>query len=553
MQTIIAVLFVAAIIGALAACAGILFIDGAVWAGGWQQSGGIALLLLPIAAGLICALIARHLPGGVFLGLADIVLQAQRGGTHRLRHHLLASAASFIALTGGASVGQYGPVAHLGGALVGVTRLLPPRITIACGVAAAVAAAFNAPFTALIFVHEVVLRSYSLRAFTPVAVSAVVGYSVSIGVFNRPLFLELPPMATHHPLLVLFFIVMGFVFGGLAFLYLRGIFWFSQRCRGVPLFVRLPLAGLAAGALAFSMPEIAGGGKLLLQQAVNGMPFSEGTFLLFAKVAATIVCLGAGFAGGVVSPTLSIGALAGLFFFNAAAVFIPDLSATLPVAVVVLCGMMALTAPVLGAPVAAILFTLELAGNYPVAIAAAITIAVAVQTTAKLGGQSYYDLQLAQRGVDIRLRYDEWRLTTDTIAPLLKPVATNIVALAPTTLLSEAIAQVVQNKRAVIYLLKENGYYGGSLSLVTAIGLVQTQTAPLTLQQAITRHGNGKILLTNSDTLTVAMKKIAAIDETIIPVVDSSHALIGVLRVQDLFQRYRQLVQEQRQEETAIS
>ena len=43
-------------------------------------------------------------------------------------------------------------------------------IAIACGVAAAISTAFNAPIAGLVFAHEVILRHYSMRAFAPVAV-----------------------------------------------------------------------------------------------------------------------------------------------------------------------------------------------------------------------------------------------------------------------------------------------------------------------------------------------------------------------------------------------
>ena len=80
------------------------------------------------------------------------------------------------------------------------------------------------------------------------------------------------------------------------------------------------------------------------------------------KTAATIICLGAGFAGGAVTPTLGIGALAGVLYAAlTSAIGVYDG----PFFVPVVCGMIAFTAPVIGAPLAGILFVLELSGgNY---------------------------------------------------------------------------------------------------------------------------------------------------------------------------------------------
>ena len=86
--------------------------------------------------------------------------------------------ASILSLGCGASVGQYGPLVYLG-TLVGQIAnrwqlgLRDIRsIAIACGVAAAISAAFNAPIAALIFTHEVILRPYSLRRFAAIRLSS---------------------------------------------------------------------------------------------------------------------------------------------------------------------------------------------------------------------------------------------------------------------------------------------------------------------------------------------------------------------------------------------
>ena len=98
--------------------------------------------------------------------------------------------AAVLSLGCGASVGQYGPLVYLG-SLIGqlASRLnLGVRdignIAIACGVAAAIATAFNAPIAGLIFTHEVILRHYSMRIFTAVTVATASGFVVTNVVFQ---------------------------------------------------------------------------------------------------------------------------------------------------------------------------------------------------------------------------------------------------------------------------------------------------------------------------------------------------------------------------------
>ena len=293
----------------------------------------------------------------------------------------------------------------------------------ACGVAAAIAAAFNAPVTGLLFAHEVILRHYSVRAFAPVAVSAVAGYMVSVSVFERPPFLLIGEMQTISPSDAVLFGVQGALFGVLSVLYLRAIFALWRRLSPWPVLPLLSAAGGICGLLWLLSPLSAGGGQHLLLAAVSGGIGDWQTALLVGgvKIVATILCLGAGFAGGVVSPTLVVGAMAGLVYASlAAAVGVYDGPAFVPV----ICGMMAFAAPALGAPIASILFVLELSGgNYPLTLAAALAVALSVSAAGKAGRGSYYEQQLKSRGIDIR-RSGAWRdMNHISMAALLKTMS----------------------------------------------------------------------------------------------------------------------------------
>ena len=88
--------------------------------------------------------------------------------------------------------GQYGPLVYLGTLIGALAQRLSlavrdlQSVAIACGVAAAISTAFNAPIAGLVFAHEVILRHYSLRAFAPVTVAAATGYVIANVVLQRP-------------------------------------------------------------------------------------------------------------------------------------------------------------------------------------------------------------------------------------------------------------------------------------------------------------------------------------------------------------------------------
>lgn len=90
---------------------------------------------------------------------------------------------AFVSAAGGASVGQYGPLVHFGatlGAFIKATLKL--RITtdiiIGGGVAAAISAGFNAPLAGIIFAHEAILRHFSMKAITPIALASGTAFAV---------------------------------------------------------------------------------------------------------------------------------------------------------------------------------------------------------------------------------------------------------------------------------------------------------------------------------------------------------------------------------------
>ena len=396
----------AAGLGCIAAFFGITFLEGATAAAQIIGVSGdgfslYSLIFAPMAAGIVCGIV-RVVVKTPFCGLADTMLAAQRGDSQPWKPAIASVFASFTSFAAGASVGVYGPIGHLGGFVGGFFRHWQERgVGLACGVAAGIAAAFNAPVTGLLFAHEVILRHYSRRTFAPVAVAAVAGYMVSVGL-ARPAFLSIGDMPAITVANFAVFGVQGALFGALAAWYLRAIFALGKRLSPFSPLIVLPAAGLICGMLWFFAPNASGGRDLLALIVEDGLPggWREALFWGAIKTAATIICLGAGFAGGAVTPTLGIGALAGVLYAAlTSAIGVYDG----PFFVPVVCGMIAFTAPVIGAPLAGILFVLELSGgNYPLTVASSLAVALSISAAGRLGNGSYYEQQLHARGAEIK-------------------------------------------------------------------------------------------------------------------------------------------------------
>ena len=389
----------------------LLLVDPAVRAGHDEILVALVTVAVLTLGGLVVGLILRYGGGhGAPLGPADTIYAVQ------LKERLPPPAtgawstlAAILSLGCGASVGQYGPLVYLGTLFGQLGNRLPlglrdiRSIAIACGVAAAISTGFNAPIAALIFTHEVILRHYSLRMFTAVTIASACGYIVADVIFDYPPLFRIDFDGRLYGLEFPLFALEGLACGLLAVVFMRLLHRTSALAKqlALPTALKPMLAGLVTALVALQIPEVLGGGQDVLRQASQTGHYAADTLLiiLVTKLFVTVVCLGFGFAGGVILPTLLIGVLFGALFAQwVPAVLLTDWSG-LPV--YALCGMVALMSPVIGAPMTAVLLVFEFTHNYEITIAAMLAVVFANLFAAPWYSRSLFDYQLAARGVDL--------------------------------------------------------------------------------------------------------------------------------------------------------
>src|SRR6056297_1124826 len=389
----------------------------------------VATVLVPVLGGLVVALVLRHLsPVHRPLGPPDVIEAVQfERPLPPLRAGIASTLAAMVSLGAGASVGQYGPMVYLGAMLGGLVRRLRlgvpnlPAISVACGVAAAIATAFNAPIAGLVFAHEVVLRHYSTQAFAPTTISAVTGYVLANVIFERPALFLVQFEGVQHGHEFLLFGALGVLCAGLAIVFMRLVLRMTAMAgqMGIPQMLRPAAAGLALGLTALWLPDVLGVGKEALRFATIEDAFGAGELavLVAAKIALTALCIGFGFAGGVFSPALLIGILFGALFWTA--IDGTGALSTSGIAVYAICGMMALTSPVIGAPLTTILIVFELTRNYDITIAAMVSVVVSNLIAHRVFGRSLFDVQLARAGADLSAGRDRARLQAMPVSTCL--------------------------------------------------------------------------------------------------------------------------------------
>ena len=379
-----------------------------------------------------------------------------------------ATVAAMLSLGCGASVGQYGPLVYLGTLVGQITNRLPfglrdvRNIAIACGVAAAISTAFNAPIAALIFTHEVILRHYSLRMFAAVTVASACGYLVANVIFEHPPLFLIDFTGSFRWVEFFLFAIEGVACGVLAVVFMRLLQHaanLSKRIK-IPAAFKPMLAGFIVSLVALQVPEVLGAGQEVFRLASLGGTYSADTLLLIlvAKLLVTVLCIGFGFAGGVIFPALLIGVLFGALF----AVLVPELllGEYSGLSAYAICGMVAVMSPVIGAPMTALLFVFEFTHSYEITIAAMVTIVFANLIAFKWYGRSLYDNQLAARGIDLSMGRERAYLMHHKVADF---VIDSLPVLSQDANLKVSRAQMAEKSTATAVVVDNDNRYLGQV------------------------------------------------------------------------------------------
>src|SRR6185312_8145753 len=138
------------------------------------------------------------------------------------RASILRSFGSLLTISSGGSIGREGSMVQLSamlGSRLGLFARAPVprlRLMVACGGAAGIAAAYNAPISGALFVSEIVLGSMAMESFGPLVVASVTS-SATIHKFlgYGPVF-DVPHVVFVSNWELVFFVILGVVLGHLA-------------------------------------------------------------------------------------------------------------------------------------------------------------------------------------------------------------------------------------------------------------------------------------------------------------------------------------------------
>ena len=478
------------------------------------------------AAGLVLMFTARFIKKQRTTDYMEAVVIGD--GILSARQSLLKSLSALFSISSGASIGREGPLVQLSAMLASaigrIMRVSSPRLRllVACGAAAGIASAYNAPVSGALFVAEVVMGTMSMGVFGPLVCSSVVAtLTIRQFVGADPLY-SITHFVLSSPAETFVMLGLGCVCGLLSPLYmmaLRGAeSWFSL-LRG-PVFVRLASGGLIVGVLAVWYPQVCGNGYSSVNAVLHGMwPWQELATILILKIVATSATFGSGAVGGVFTPTLFIGSSIG-FLFGALVQAVPSLPGIQPSAFALI-GMGAFLAATTRAPIMAIMLIFELTLDYEVILPLMLACVVAYYTARSFRTPGIYSEALRRKG---RWEFDS-ELRRMRVGDIMRHDP-------PSVLLDAAFDEICSRFTLLphnyLYVVDGNGRFYGVISLHDIKRfLTNPDLAKLVIARDIMREGFPS--LRPDDLLTTVFERFARHDGERLPVLsrDGVDLLVG--------------------------
>ena len=376
-----------------------------------EEMGWGMRMLIPTLGGLAAGLVLQW--GGKLAGKhgSSNLLEVVVAGDGRLpfRAGVVKSVASLMSIGSGASIGREGGITQLSAMLAskwGQFNQWPPyrlRLLVGCGAAAGIAAAYNAPIAGAVFAAWIVLGNFSMNQFAPLALASVTATLVSRTFFGIHPWFSMPAVEFTHLSQLPWFIVLGVLSGvlGGAFLKLLRVSEGAFARLPVPTMVRMAIGGLGVGLIATQFPGVCGNGYVGINRILHNDFMTESFPLLFligllaAKLAATLITVGSGAVGGVLTPTMFIGGALGAVF--GVSLHQSGYAQALPTALFTAVGMGATLAATTRAPLLAMILIFEISLDYSIMPPLMAATVVAVIAARRVHGESIYTDVLRHR------------------------------------------------------------------------------------------------------------------------------------------------------------
>jgi CIC family chloride channel protein len=457
--------------------------------GSSPRPGQLRLFFVPTVVGLVvAALVQLVFPGARGSGINQTKAALYiYNGYISFRTVIGKFITSALSIGGGFSLGPEDPSLQIG---AGVASMVSRRLNLSrerlrmfapIGAAAGLAAAFNAPISAILFVVEEVIGRWSAVVLGSIVLSAISSVVVARWFWGPEPMFRIPSVTLKGPQELFAYAILGVAGGIASVIFSRALGYSRPRLRALPRwtwYCQPAVAGFIVGAIAyFGAPQVMGPGYNVIDQAMHGQ-FTWKFLLALAllKIVATTISFSSGTPGGMFAPTLFIGAMLGASIGTFEKVFFPSLS--ISVGSYALAGMGVLFAAFLRVPLTSVFMVLEVSGNYSIVLPVILANTIAYLVSRSLQPYAIFETFTHQDGLDLPSMEEQREESVLHLEDALRPVACSVFG--GTATLQEVSAELDRSDAAVLLVkLWDGSWYSMGRSEYTSLAATQTPDTPL--------------------------------------------------------------------------
>jgi len=439
---------------------------------------GLIKIMLPVIGIMLTVfVIKRFLGGTIEKGTSQILYAVAKKASIIPRKQMYAQIMTSSLTVGmGGSAGLESPIVVTGAAFGSnyaqryKLHYKDRTLLIGCGVAAGIAAAFNAPIAGVLFAVEVLLVDVSISAFTPIMIAAATGALVSAIALDETILLNFPSRETFDYHNIPYYVLLGVATGFVAIFFARN-FQKTEHFFGHLRFSLYKKAFIGASILAlmiFVFPTLFGEGyeSIRILSGVDPGELLENTLFsefrnnnwallafvgcsLLLKAFATGITLGCGGNGGNFAPSLFLGSYVGFFFSKL--LNLTGLT-NLPVGNFTMVGMAGILSGLFHAPLTAIFLIAEITGGYGLMIPLMIVASISYAISKRFEKHSLDVKNLAKKGHAFTSNKDSNVLSTLDTTSIIQ---TDYLTLKPEDTL-EKLVDFISHSNQVIFPVVSN-------------------------------------------------------------------------------------------------
>jgi CIC family chloride channel protein len=497
----------------------------------------IALIIVTpaIAFALIAAAIRRFAPRAVGANLARVRMafmeSPQLLGPRSVGATFLATP---LSLGAGAPLGPEGPIVVItSGFSAAIARLLrlPERLVramIPVGVAAGIAAIFNAPITGVVFALEEIAGTGDRGLLAGILLGGVAAAVVERLLLGGRALLAAPFSTWHDPRELIGFALVGVVAGIVSGLAIAGTHRLKRAwAKAMPSIVlRATLAGLLIGGAGLLAPSILGVGYDSVSFWLHGGGGIGDTGMAFVvKTLAYVIAISGGVLGGSFAPSLFIGTALGACTGHLAQTIDPSIDSK----AYAIIGMGSYFAGLLRSPMAAIIIVIELTRDYDLVLPLMLGVTLSIAISRRISKLSIVEQQMIDEG------YVE---SHDAGDPLSRVRIGDAMTAAPMALgrdltLAEAARNALPSAHRLYPVVDEEGRLVGVVSRETLAGGLTEEGAQKRVRDIAEEP---KLVATASDSIIEIVEQMEVHGVDRCPVVDDpmSRRVVGFLSPSDI-------------------